>query len=137
MKTNTLNRYERLKSRKAIEHLLVDAKTFHFFPVRVLFKTIPATRPEPLQVCTSVSKRKFKHAIDRNRIKRQMRDSWRKGKQQLRQKLTELELQMDVMLIYTSKEFEECAKINKKILLALERLVAEIEITGNQTDNQQ
>jgi ribonuclease P protein component len=137
MKTNTLNRHERLKSRKAIEGLMADAHTFHFFPVRVLYRISPAIRPEPLEVCTSVSKRKFKHAVDRNLLKRQMREAWRTKKQELRQALSDAGFQMDVMLIYTSKEFEEFAKINKKILLALERLVAEVKSDSNKSGNVQ
>ncbi|HOG19009.1 MAG TPA: ribonuclease P protein component, partial [Salinivirgaceae bacterium] len=125
MKQHTLNKYERLKSRKAIECLLSDAQTFSLFPVKVLFKVFSGDDTEPLKVCVSVSKRKFKRAVDRNRLKRQMLESWRVNKLELRQKLGEKNLRMDVMLIYISKEKEKFAKINEKIEASLKRLITQ------------
>ncbi len=127
MKLNTLNKHERLKSRKVIECLLSEAQTFHFFPIRVLYKIISVAESEPLKVCVSVSKRKFKHAVDRNRLKRQIRECWRVNKLELKQTLAQNNLQMIVMLIYTSKEKEDFPKINKKVSNAVKRLVAESE----------
>ncbi|HPW67460.1 MAG TPA: ribonuclease P protein component [Salinivirgaceae bacterium] len=128
MKHNTLNKHERLKSRKAIECLLSDAQTFTLFPVRALFKVFPGDDTEPLKVCVSVSKRKFKRAVDRNRLKRQMRESWRVHKHELRQKLSENNFRMDVMLIYISNEKEEFTKINEKIEASIKRLIQLIPI---------
>lgn len=66
---------ERLCSRKAIEALFAGGnRTFSAFPLRVVFSEVeePAT-----QILISVSKRHFKHAVDRNRAKRQVREAWR------------------------------------------------------------
>lgn len=64
---------ERLCSRKAIEALFASGnRSFTAFPLRVVYK--PA---EETQIMISVSKRHFKHAVDRNRAKRQIREAWR------------------------------------------------------------
>ena len=79
---NTFPKTERLCSRKAIEALFAGGtRAFSAFPLRVVYKVIndPATAQSAprTQVLISVSKRHFKHAIDRNRAKRQIREAWR------------------------------------------------------------
>ena len=71
---------ERLCSRKAIEALFAGGnRAFSAFPLRVVYRVIPQeSTPSPSpQVLISVSKRHFKHAVDRNRAKRQIREAWR------------------------------------------------------------
>jgi len=83
---------ERLCSRKAIEALFAGGnRAFSAFPLRVVYRVIPQESTPSLssaptkesspslspQVLISVSKRHFKHAIDRNRAKRQIREAWR------------------------------------------------------------
>lgn len=72
---NIFPKTERLHSRKAIEALFAGGnRALSAFPLRVVYKAIdePST-----QVLISVSKRHFKHAVDRNRAKRQIREAWR------------------------------------------------------------
>ena len=71
---------ERLCSRKAIEALFAGGnRAFSAFPLRVVYRVIPQESTPSLtpQVLISVSKRHFKHAVDRNRAKRQIREAWR------------------------------------------------------------
>lgn len=64
---------ERLCSRKAIEALFASGnRSFTAFPLRVVYR-----QAEETQLLISVSKRHFKHAVDRNRAKRQIREAWR------------------------------------------------------------
>ena len=54
------------------------------YPLRAVFRQVPRTQTDvPVQVLVSVSKRHFKHAVDRNRIKRQIREAYRHQKQVL------------------------------------------------------
>ncbi len=72
---NTFPKSERLCSRKAIETLFAGGnRAFSAFPLRVVFRPITEG---PTQILVSVSKRHFKHAVDRNRTKRQIREAWR------------------------------------------------------------
>lgn len=69
---------QRLCSHKAIEALFGSGnRSLSAFPLRVVYS--PEGRPtlESTQVLFSVSKRRFKHAVDRNRAKRQLREAWR------------------------------------------------------------
>ena len=72
---------ERLCSRKAIETLFAGgSRAFSAFPLRVVYKEVDdksGADDMTAQVLISVSKRHFKHAVDRNRVKRQLREAWR------------------------------------------------------------
>lgn len=73
----------RLKSRVLIDELFQsrDSKVVTAFPIRATYRDVEAAGSDaPLQVMFTVSKRHFKHAVDRNRIKRQMREGLRLNK---------------------------------------------------------
>lgn len=81
---NTFPKHERLCSRKAIEALFAGGnRAFSAFPLRVVYRHAPE-----LQILVSVSKRHFKHAVDRNRAKRQIREAWRLNRDILRASAT-------------------------------------------------
>ncbi len=81
---NTFPKHERLCSRKAIEALFAGGnRAFSAFPLRVVYR-----HASELQILVSVSKRHFKHAVDRNRAKRQIREAWRLNRDILRASAT-------------------------------------------------
>jgi len=74
---NTFTKEERLCSRGLIDKLFHDGSSFVLYPFRVVLLTVDHELPTGVQVILSVSKRKFKHAYMRNRIKRKMREAYR------------------------------------------------------------
>jgi ribonuclease P protein component len=76
----TLGQQERLKSKKLIEKLYEEGKVIKAFPLRMVYVQTEHTSKFPIQVGVSVSKRNFKSAVDRNRIKRLLRETYRKEK---------------------------------------------------------
>ena len=77
----TLGKEERLKSKKLIERLYEERSSVKAFPLRMIFLQTEHTSDFPAQVGVSVPKRNFKLAVDRNRIKRLMRESYRLQKE--------------------------------------------------------
>lgn len=77
----TLGKEERLKSKKLIERLYEERSSVKAFPLRMIFLQTKHTSDFPAQVGVSVPKRNFKLAVDRNRIKRLMRESYRLQKE--------------------------------------------------------
>lgn len=79
----TLGKQERLKSRKLIELLFTNGKSVKSFPLRMVFLEVSQTSKFPIQAAFSVPKRSFKKAVDRNRIKRLLRETYRLQKEML------------------------------------------------------
>ncbi|MBP5380511.1 MAG: ribonuclease P protein component [Bacteroidaceae bacterium] len=76
----TFRKAERLCSKKRIEQLFAGSNhSFAAYPLRTIYMEC-AEAKAPVEVLISVSKRHFKHAVDRNRIKRLVRESYRKNK---------------------------------------------------------
>lgn len=73
----TFGKQERLKSRKLIEKLFKEGKSIKKFPLRLVYLQTEHTSNFPVQASFSVPKRNFKKAVDRNRIKRLMREAYR------------------------------------------------------------
>ncbi len=79
----TLGSQERIKSKKLIDTLFSggNSRSLAVFPLRVVYVTGQRTADEPqAQMMVSVSKRHFKRAVKRNRIKRQLRETYRLNK---------------------------------------------------------
>lgn len=81
-----LKKSERIVSQKLIDELFAGtgSHTRAAFPLRVVFKFRERSAGQPAaQVLVSVPKRRLRHAVDRNRVKRQVREAYRTNKQLL------------------------------------------------------
>ena len=125
-KQYTLGKNERLKSRKQIELLFSEGKKFVVAPFRVfyLFENPPAINNSQtaLQFGVGVSSKHFKKAVDRNRIKRLTREAYRLQKNDLKEKLKLKGRQLNLFVIYTSKEIPDFNLVKDKLALALKKL---------------
>jgi ribonuclease P protein component len=130
----TFGKYERLKSRKLIKQLFSDGKSFSVYPFKMfylvdenIFDTLKKYSSEKkkiiLQCGVGVSSKNFKKAVDRNRVKRLMRESYRLQKNFLQDALKEKNLQLALFLIYTGKELPDYKMVSDKIELILHRIV--------------
>lgn len=79
---HTLNKAERLCSKKLIERLFAGGNSsFPAFPLRVVYMWLsPEESEAKVSIMTSVPKKRFKHAVKRNRVKRQIREAYRLNK---------------------------------------------------------
>ena len=125
----TFKKEEKLKSRKTIELLFREGKSFSVFPFRVLWK-FTGKVGTPLQTGFAVSSKNFKRAVDRNRIKRLMREAYRLQKNEIQSQLTQQQKQLAVFIIYVGNELHEYNLIFEKTLHVLNRLV---KITNENT----
>jgi ribonuclease P protein component len=122
----TLGKTERLKSRKLIDEVFKQGKAFSIFPFRVVYLLKDASlivnptqnaklETVNLQTGFTVSTRYFKKAVDRNRIKRLMREGYRLQKNELQQQLAATNLQLSVFFIYTGNELPEYKVVHEKV----------------------
>jgi len=110
---------EKLKSKKIIDLLFKNGQSKAFFPIRIIWGYNVLTEPVWAQCGVSVSKKNFPNATDRNRIKRQLRETYRLNKSVLLPVLEEKEAPAAIMILFTSKEFCDFAEINRQTRRAL------------------
>lgn len=132
MTTYTFNKSERLCSKTLIEELLKSKLSFVKYPFRIVYKVSSKKGPFPARIAVSVSKKKFKRAVKRNRIKRLTREAFRLHKEELYQQIP-ADSTIDILLIYLDNELWNFAKIEKAVKAALEKMGMEcqFEITCN------
>jgi ribonuclease P protein component len=127
----TWKKEEKLKSRKRIERVFKEGKSFSLFPFRIFYLKAPmllaSASAAPLQAGFGASSRNFKKAVDRNRIKRLSREAYRLQKQPLLDRLKEKGLSLAVFFIYTGKELPDYRTVTEKIGVALQKLISQIE----------
>ena len=124
----TLGKDERLKSRKQIDQLFAEGKSFSINPFRVYYVLNgEGSKVNELQVGIGVGAKNFKKAVDRNRIKRLTREAWRLQKNELKEKLKANNKQLNVFFIYTGKELPDFKIVKDKVAVALKKLADKID----------
>ena len=117
----TLRPFEKLKSRKLIDEVFKKGKSFNNFPFRIIY-LFPEENKSQLQAGFAVSSKMFKRAVDRNRIKRLMREAYRLQKNSLQTALQKKQINLVLFLVFTGKELPVFAETKDKIKSLLTRL---------------
>jgi len=119
---------ERMSSRLQIESLFEGGKSHSLsaFPMRMVYTTKERQEGDsPVQLLVSVSKKHFKHAVDRNRVKRQIREVYRRHKQLFHTSLPD-DRQLLVACVWLSARQEPTARIEEKLVLLMQRVAEKL-----------
>jgi ribonuclease P protein component len=118
----------KLKSNKTITGIFKQKVSVGAYPIRFFYLTTERIENESfLKVGFSVSKKYFKKAVDRNRVKRLMREAFRLDKNRLEQKLEESNLTLSGMLVYVSPEICNFNEMQKAVRKSIDRFLNQIE----------
>ena len=114
---------EHLCRKKLIEELFSkQGSSFGVYPLRIVWIPAPALTTAPPQVLISVSKRTFKRAVDRNRLKRLIREAYRLNKYRLTEQPNGHSIAL-LGIIFTGKEKSPLTLVEKKLISAFHRLL--------------
>jgi ribonuclease P protein component len=124
---NTFKKEERLCSKRLIDSLFHSGSSFVVYPFRVVFLKTELPLASHVQIILSVPKRRFKHAVSRNRIKRKMRECYRLQKNTtLLPVIAENSLNLVLAIQYIANEELPSQIMFSKMQLALAKIVDEI-----------
>ena len=124
---HTLGKLERLKHRKLIGQLFSKGQSFLVYPFKVVWMPLPDGSDVPVKAMFAVSKRSFKQAVRRNRMRRLIKEAYRLNKDQLYTCLRSRNRSIVLGFIYLGNELPGFKETEDKILLILRRLTEENE----------
>jgi ribonuclease P protein component len=118
---NTFRKEEKLKKKKLIAELFARGKSISVFPLKMVYLEIDHDSDYKIQAGVSVSKRNFKKAVDRNRIKRLMREAYRKNKYSIYN--SEDTKKHIIMFIYQGKKEISYQLMEEKMIKLIEKFL--------------
>lgn len=122
MAKHTLHKLERLKSQTTIDSLFKQGQSVFTFPLKVQYKFLEQ-QSISLQFGVSVPKKKFKKAVDRNKIKRLIRESYRTSNSSLKETLSVNSQNLALMVIYVGQKIPKHKQVDK----AMKKLLGDLE----------
>lgn len=128
MTAPTLRKRERMVSQKLIETLFGGGSSLSMaaYPLRVVYmKTNRQYGDVPVQLLISVPKKRFKHAVDRNLVKRQVREAFRQHKQVVYDALPEKEMVL-MAFVWLSQEHYSSQEVEKRVVSLLKRMAEKL-----------
>lgn len=123
---HTFKKEEKLSSKKHIQELFSKGSSFYSHPFVVRYLPANSTIQQNHALLVSVSKRKFKLAVNRNLLKRRIREAYRLNKQEVGI-LLDKGIVLNVALVYSAKKELPFDLIENKLILVLQRLVEEVQ----------
>ena len=119
----TFGKNERLSGRNSVETLFGAGKSFNLNPFKIFYTVEQTGMPLEVKILVAVSKKKFRHAVDRNRLKRKTREAYRLNKSLLLNNLTTHTSSLNIGFVYVDSEKDPSfALIQKSMITCLEKI---------------
>ena len=114
----TFPKKEKLKSKKLIDKLFKEGKTISSYPIKLIYLKTDLSWDVKIQAGVTVPKKSFKSAVNRNRIKRLLRESYRLNKHLV---FNNSEGNFAFLFLYLGKDMPDYAFIEKHMVNILEK----------------
>jgi ribonuclease P protein component len=132
----TFSKEEKLTGKTSIDQLFDEGKSFNLFPFRVFFKIVDAPGEPVARLLIAVPKKKVKHAVDRNRLRRLVREAYRLNRNGLITFLEGRSVRVHFALIYAGESIDlPYRDVEVKVIQCmakLEKVIASESGTGIQ-----
>jgi ribonuclease P protein component len=120
----TFKKKERLFRQKEMDLLFEKGISFIVFPLRMVYLEQQPVSGAEAAILVSVPKKRFKHAVKRNRIKRLIREAYRLNKQTLLQNLREKEKGLLIGFLFVGNELPDWKTVEGAVVKELDLLIA-------------
>lgn len=124
-KTFSLSSNERIKSRKKADEVFTAGKSVSAFPLRAFYLSNNKDAESIVQAGFGVSSKNFKKAVDRNRIKRLIREAYRLNKKELTGLSEKNKTSFHIFFIFTGRDFPDFTLTEQKMKSVLKKLCNE------------
>ena len=129
MRRNTFPLKEHLKSKNVIEQLYAKGASVTAYPLRAVFLEQEHDKQQPTAtILISVAKKRFRHAVDRNLVKRRIREAYRTSKHTFVDALENNGKKIAVAILYIDTKHNSTAFIKRKMEKLLDNIIAKNEL---------
>lgn len=119
---------EKLKSKKDIAHLFTSGEGVTKYPVMAKFRVLRSEEESWPKVVVTVSKRSFKKAVDRNRIKRLLREAYRLNNSSLKAVCKQEEVSIHICFIYLAKRKYDYEGVSEAMKVVLDQISSQVKV---------
>jgi ribonuclease P protein component len=124
---NKLTKEERVHGIKLVNKLFTEGRSIFIFPFKIFFLIENDPSEVPLRFFVTVTKKSFKKAVERNHIKRLVRESYRLNKNELCLHFKKHNKNLIFGLVYVAETILSYQEIERKLILILQRLIEQDE----------
>jgi ribonuclease P protein component len=122
-KTASFTKGERLCGVKTVSRLFAEGKTLTLPSLRIIYSIMPVDNAlQPVRVLISVPKRYFRKAVDRNLVRRRIKEAYRKNKTPLINALSESGKRLDLAIIWTDAVIRQYADTERSVTEMVQKL---------------
>lgn len=126
MKQFGFSKQERICKRDDFQTILTNGKSVYSYPFRCVYLWEESSSFS-VKIAVSVSKKRFKHAVDRNKIKRLIRESYRLNKHILYQHYVDSNKSLNMLIVYTDTKIFPFSFVQKKMISLINKVIKENE----------
>lgn len=124
----TFSKAERICSKLTIDKLFAGGnRSTAVYPLRAVYMEEEKCGGVPVSILISVPKRRFRHAVDRNRMKRQVREAYRLNKHKLWEVLQPRGLSVSIAFVCITDELCSSAQVERSVKKILYRIAEQIQ----------
>lgn len=119
---HTLSKSERISRKLVVDSLFNgENKSLVAYPLRVVYALLPKD-DEEASILVSVPKKKFHHAVDRNRMKRQVRESYRMNKDVIMKKMAGRDEMLAMAFVCIADQPCESEQVKRSVMKLLHKI---------------